>query len=390
MIIPKLALRNLLGAGLRTWLNVVVLSFSFVAIIWTQGLYQGMSDQIEQATVNAEYGGGQYWHNGYDPYDPLSIQDAHGKVPAALQNLVANNKATPILVRQGTIYPNGRISPILLKGIDPDQKILTIPSHLLNRDDNFIPALIGNRMSTNNGLKKGDLVTVQWRDVHGTFDARDALIVEIMKTNVQDIDNGQLWIPLNLLREMSDMPDEATLIVLDKKVPPLQNISGWTFKNLDYLLKDVRTLIRQKTIGASILYFVLLVLAMLAIFDTQVLSIFRRRKEMGTLMSLGMTRIKIIELFTVEGATHAVLAALVAALYGIPLLTYSATKGLALPASTDSYGIAIGQKLFPTYGTGLIIGTTLLVLFVTTLVSFLPTRKIARLKPTDALRGKMS
>lgn len=111
---------------------------------------------------------------------------------------------------------------------------------------------------------------------------------------------------------------------------------------------------------------------------------------MGTLMSLGMTRIKIIELFTVEGATHAVLAALVAALYGIPLLTYSATKGLALPASTDSYGIAIGQKLFPTYGTGLIIGTTLLVLFVTTLVSFLPTRKIARLKPTDALRGKMS
>ena len=53
MIIPKLALRNILGAGLRTWLNVVVLSFAFVAIIWTQGLYEGMNAQAERASVDA-------------------------------------------------------------------------------------------------------------------------------------------------------------------------------------------------------------------------------------------------------------------------------------------------------------------------------------------------
>jgi len=34
----KLALRNLLGARLRTWLNVIVLSFAFVAIIGLQGV----------------------------------------------------------------------------------------------------------------------------------------------------------------------------------------------------------------------------------------------------------------------------------------------------------------------------------------------------------------
>jgi len=55
VIIPKLALRNLLGAGLRTWLNVVVLSFSFVAIIWTQGLYEGMNDQARRASVDAAW-----------------------------------------------------------------------------------------------------------------------------------------------------------------------------------------------------------------------------------------------------------------------------------------------------------------------------------------------
>jgi len=111
---------------------------------------------------------------------------------------------------------------------------------------------------------------------------------------------------------------------------------------------------------------------------------------MGTLMALGMTRTKIIQLFTLEGAFHSVLAAMVAAMYGIPLLAVAADTGFALPNASDTLGFAIGEKLFPAYSPALIIGTTLLVCIVTTIVSFLPTRKIAHLKPTDALRGKMS
>jgi putative ABC transport system permease protein len=109
MIIPKLALRNILGAGIRTWLNVIVLSFAFVTIIWTQGLYQGMSRQSVRATVDAEYGGGQYWQENYDPLDPLSLEDGHGPIPESLKTLIQEDQATAILVIQGTIYPNGRI-----------------------------------------------------------------------------------------------------------------------------------------------------------------------------------------------------------------------------------------------------------------------------------------
>jgi ABC-type lipoprotein release transport system permease subunit len=46
--------------------------------------------------------------------------------------------------------------------------------------------------------------------------------------------------------------------------------------------------------------------------------------------------------------------------------------------------------LYPAYSTGLVFGTILLVLAATTIVSFLPTRKIVTLKPTDALKGKWS
>lgn len=390
MIIPRLALRNLLGAGLKTWLNVIVLSFSFVIIIWMQGLYDGMGDQARVATIDAEYGGGQYWQENYDPFDPLSLQDAHAVIPESLQTQIDKGLATGILISQATIYPEGRLHTIQMKGIDPAQAIVNLPTQFLDQEGEDLPALIGTRMAKNTGLEIGDTVTVRWRDVKGTFDARDAKIVQIMKTMVPTVDQAQIWVPLDKLQALTRMENEASLVIFAQGTEEFPQAHGWKHKDMDFLLKDINYLVKTKKVGGSIIYFILLSLAMLAIFNTQVLSIFRRRKEMGVLMSMGMTRGKLIRLFTLEGAMHSVLAAVVAAIYGIPLLLWSAKKGMAMPESVDDYGIALGEVLLPIYGTGLIIGTTILVLVVTTFVSFLPTRKIAKLKPTDALRGKMT
>jgi len=386
----KMALKNILGAGIRTWLNVVVLSFAFVTIIWSQGLIEGMNRQAEEAMIASEIGGGQYWQAEYDPFDPLTLQDAHAPVPEPIQALIDRGRAVPVLAVPGNIYPNGRIQSVVIKGIDPGQTLLNIPTSVLADSDIDLPILIGTRMAKNTGLRVGDLVTVQWRDVNGTFDARDAEIVFIMQTSVQTIDTGKIWLSLENLREMTGIPGEATLVTLASGSSEPPEVAGWNFRSLEYLMSDIRALVQSKSVGMAILYIILMLLAMLAIFDTQVLSIFRRRKEMGTLMALGFTRARIIRLFTLEGAMHGVLAALAGAAYGIPLLSWMVHTGWSLPDSTDSYGFAIGEKLFPSYSLGLVLGTTVLVLIVTTIVSFLPTRRIAKLKPTEALRGRTS
>ncbi|MFQ5628830.1 MAG: ABC transporter permease, partial [bacterium] len=282
MIIPKLAIRNLLGAGLRTWLNVTVLSFAFVAIIFSQGFNSGILEQASRAMIDSEIAGGQYWQANYDPYDPFTLEDAHAQIPAELKELLNTGQAAAILISQGTIYPEGRIIPVLLKGIDPPQKVLNIPSRFLAPKQDDIPALIGSRMAMSANLRIGDVVTVRWRDANGIFDARDATIVQIMNTSVPTIDNGQIWLPLQTFQKMAGMPNEATLIVVEKNFVSPPQVSGWDFKNLNFLLKDLHELIRTRTIARSIFYAILLFLAMIAIFDTQVLAVFRRRKEIGT------------------------------------------------------------------------------------------------------------
>lgn len=390
MLAFKLAFKNLIGAGLRTWLNVIILSLSFVMIIWFKGMLDGWDRQAKMDTIAWEIGSGQYWEENYDPTDPFSLTESHRALSSEQQNLINKGNLVPVLVNQGTIYPDGRMQNILLKGIDPGQGILQLPSHKLDTAISEIPAIIGSNMAKSNRLEIGDIMIVRWRDANGTFDANEIMIVDIFETNVPPVDVGQIWIPLEKCQEMMLMPNEATLIVAigaDDMVFP--EYEGWAFKNHKFLLKDIDDIIKSKSIGGSTFYFILLLLAWLAIFDTQVLSIFRRQKEIGTYIALGMTKRQVVGLFTVEGAMHSVLAVLLGALYGLPLFISQHRHGINFGVSGDDYGITMAETLYPYYTMGLVIVTILIVVLTTTIVSYLPARKISKMKPTEALKGKI-
>ena len=72
-----LAYKNLMGAGLRTWLNAGVLSFAFIVIIFYNGLIDGWNEQAKIDAIHWEYGHGHLLNENYDPYDPFSIQDGY-------------------------------------------------------------------------------------------------------------------------------------------------------------------------------------------------------------------------------------------------------------------------------------------------------------------------
>jgi ABC-type antimicrobial peptide transport system permease subunit len=200
---------------------------------------------------------------------------------------------------------------------------------------------------------------------------------------------GQVWVPLDRLQKMMDMPGEATIIVWNKEQKADISVAGWSFKTNEFLLKSITDLIKMKSVGGIVLYIILLSLAMLAIFDTQVLSIFRRQKEIGTYIALGMTRGQVVGLFTIEGSLNSVMAGLLAALYGIPLLAMQAIHGMSIPGGSKGFGLAVADRIYPFYSLGLVITTILIIMLTTTIVSYLPSRRIAKMKPTEALRGKL-
>lgn len=388
MLSLKLAFKNLMGAGLRTWLNVSVLSFAFLIIVFYNGMIDGWNRQSRKDTQEWEIGKGQFWHPEYDRFDPFTIRDAHAPMSGEVVAEVQKKNIVPVLIAQATAFPQGRLQSVTLKGIDPDQTVLRIPSAGLKPSDDFDYAIIGKRMAESSKLNVGDKLLLRWRDKNGTFDAHEIKIADIFRCDVPTADKGQIYIRLGVLQKMMGMNNEATILVAGNNFE-IRDLPGWNFKDPSYLLSDMDKIIKAKRTSGSIMEGLLLIIALIAIFDTQVLSIFRRQKEIGTYIALGMTRLEVVGVFTVEGGAHSILATLLGAAYGIPLFMLLDRVGITMKAGqmTD---LPIAEKIFPYYSISLIIITIILVVISATIVSYLPARRIAKMKPTDALKGKLS
>ena len=135
----NLALKNLFGARLRTLVNVLVLSFSFVIIIFLNSIMDGWDQQAQKDSIEWEFGNGHLINEKFDPLDPYTILDGHGKIPEE------NVGLTPILERQASIYPQGRMISIVLKGISSEQEILKLPTKILKESKEEFPVIIGKR-----------------------------------------------------------------------------------------------------------------------------------------------------------------------------------------------------------------------------------------------------
>ncbi len=389
MLSLNLAFKNLLGAGLRTWLNVIALSFAFVLIIFYNGMIDGWNRQGSRDTRAWETGEGQFWHPAYDRFDPYTIEDSHRPLSNEVLAEIEKKNLAPVLVAQATAYPQGRSIGVTLRGVDPEQTILSLPTADLPSSNGTDYAIIGRSMAQSAKLNVGDNLLVRWRDKNGTFDAREIEIASIFKCDVPAVDKGQVYLSIQNLQEMMGMENEATLLVTGEGFE-MRELEGWDFKDNDFLLADMQKIIQSKKFGGSVLQGLLLIIALIAIFDTQVLSIFRRQKEIGTYMALGLTRAQVVGIFTVEGGAHSILAILLGSLYGIPLFLWLNKTGINMDYAQDmDFDLPLAESIYPYYSFRLILITVLIVVITATIVSYMPARKISKMKPTEALKGKL-
>ena len=385
----NIAIKNLFGAKLRTSLNVFVTSISFFLVIFVSGMYDGMREYAKNITIETEVAGGTYWHPEYDPMDPRTFENSHSIIPNQIKKLIDQKYAFGVLISQASIYPNGRIMPVVMKGITPDQTIVNMPTNVLDQhNDITIPVLIGSGMAKNANLKVGDSFTIRWLDADRTYDADEGTIVHIMETENFKLDLGHIWIPISKAQSMLAMKDQATYVTYGKNLEVIKDIEDWIHHDVDYMIRDMEAMIKADEPGAQVMYSILLALAAMGIFNAQVLSIFRRGKEIGTLMALGMTRSRVVTLFTLEGGLNALLSSVITLIIFGPVLFYFGREGIPLPMDYTEMGMLVAKRLIPIYSFSLIVSTTILISIIVLIVSYIPSRKITKMKPTDALRGR--
>jgi ABC-type lipoprotein release transport system permease subunit len=258
---------------------------------------------------------------------------------------------------------------ISIRGIKYNQKILSLPTSDLNqKNEKGIPVLVGKRMLKSLRLKVNDTFTIKWRDSKGVFDAREFIIVKVMDTINPRVDNNTIWIGIKNLEKMLVTNKMASLIVIKNYNLISKNLveknNKWITKSKDELTNWVKVLIEKDENWVNLIYSLLLFLSGIGLFNTQILSVYKRKKEIGTFMALGMRNYQITIMFTLEGIIITLFGFIGSIIIGFPFFYWTVTSGLPM-GHAEGVGIPIPEKLIPHYTSWVVI-TTFLIIFIVT------------------------
>ena len=284
VLLLRLACKNLLRTGIRMWINALVIAFSIVIILFMRGLYAGLGHQMMTSLIHTEIAGGQFWAKGFDPLDPATFDNSFSPIPPSAKNVAKDGNICSILYSSGTLYYEGRIIPVTLRGIEPKQEVVDLPTKNLSstRIDGSVPVLIGSRMAEAMKLKDDDTFVVKWRDSNGVFDGTDFTVVEKMDTVNPRVDSNVIWLDLSLLQKMLVTPKMASIMIVHQNTPASTfqrfPLNQWSWHSQSDLTRWVKNLVADKEKGGSVLFGLLLFLSCVGIFNSQTLAVFKKKE----------------------------------------------------------------------------------------------------------------
>ncbi len=386
-MIFQVAFRNFMGQGMRAILNVSVTGLIIIATIFSLSLLNGFQAQSLKNLSITDVGGGHYRVPGFDILSPTDWEDLTRIVPETLSQFTHKQKAE-VLVQQGQLFINNRLFPVQLRGLEMEQELLDLPMAKLQDWSqpvkDIVPIIIGKQMSKKSKLKVGDQVVMKWRDKHGAVDALDAEVVDVIPLVNPRVDKGVAWLRLDHLRTITQREKEITWVVVDEQKG---KIEGLEFIDVDYLMRDLLALLKNDRRNTRIIIGILLMLAAISVFNAQYLNIFKRQKEIGTLMAMGMTPGQIIRLFTLEGSLAAIGAVVMAVVLGVPFFIWFQSTGFDVSHLSET-GIPVRENIFLKFNVREILTTVTVIVFLMMIVAWWPVRRLSKLEPTLALRGR--
>lgn len=386
-MIYKIALKNFYRQGMRAFLNVLVTALTLIAIIFNMSLLNGFQVQAIRNMVSTDVAAGHYLVPGFDLLTPTEWEDHTSIVPENLKQMPHSEKAE-VLIQQGQIFPNNRLYPVQLRGIEIGQTLLKLPLDALKSQPEkvgeTIPVILGLKMAEKAHLRKGDSVVVKWRDRFGAVDARDAAIVDVVRFLNPRLDAGVVWLRLDHLREMTRREGEISWVAVNRYQGSVDHTE---FKSIDELMSDLLTLLKNDRRNSKIVWVILIFLAGISIFNTQILNVFKRQKEVGTLMALGMSSRQIVGMFTLEGSIAAFAALIVAAVIGVPFFLWYQSVGFDVSHLKETT-IPVQETIYLDIRPLEVVVSAITIVMIMIAVAWLPVRKISRLDPTLALRGR--
>lgn len=412
MFVLSLAVKNLWRQRRRTFLTAVVMAFGIMLYAFSNSLYAGFEVDSIKSLVKHETGevaltAPGYWEDREElPLEPV-IPDASAVAERARQ-VPGVKGAVPRVVFKAVLNNGLDELPVKAVGTDPGQDPSVLGLGEWVESGRYLQsgqeeAVLGRGLAELMGLQVGDSFTLILRDRGTSFEAVDLTVAGVLNTPDAVVNEGFVYLPLDIAREFTGLGTAATEILVSGQqgytgaealLEQLKSSLAGSGPDLDFhtweasaglVLETSKT--KQAAMG-MIVGFILL-LACLGVTNNVLLAGFERTREIGTLRALGLTQSEVTRVFMLEGLGVGFIGGLLGAVAGGLAVAYLVLVGLDWSRVFGGNNANLGLPVLTVRGVWNL-PTILAVWFAATifsyLISYFPARRAARLDPATALR----
>ncbi len=402
-MIPKLfvlAAKNVFRAKTRTLITILAYAVGIGMYILIDSLLAGAYKDSVKNIVYKDIGNFKVFSKDYD---------ANNQVPE-VKNYFSENYYYDISKKHKNSIPELQFSASIIsreqqyagiiRGVDEKkaQEVFNYSGDvkkgfwLDSLDDDEV--VMGEALAKILKLHVGDDFTVVFRNKDGNYDAYDFTMGGIIYTGNPYVDRLDVFVKLRRAQEIMEADGYLSDIAVrtgDKRA--MKNIDRDYSNKLkalswEALSQDFVNINKTKKISSAVLVMMVIIVAVIGIFNTILLGMFERQKEIGTLKAFGMDAREINLLFIFEGGIIGFMGSVVGIVLGVLLNIPFVTIGINMKAFENmNIGYPIEAVFRSTWSIGPMIFALIFGVIVAILASYYPAKRASRLNPVETLRG---
>ena len=401
MMILKVAWRNIWRSRVRSLVvigAVLIGVWSFIAMV---SLSLAMTSGYVDNAIRFQTSHLQIHHPKFTEDKELEYMVNHD----LSGNLDAKSEIVSTAYRSianGMIRSSRGARGVAIKGIIPDQEesLSQISEKIVEgtyfQEGKNNQIIISEELADKLKIKLRKKVVIQFQDLNKEIVASSFRIVGIFSTGNSMADLTSVFVlqdDLNELIGKLNAIHEVAIIIDD--VDQLENIQqdlmasypDLLIENYREIAPDVQLYESQIYVSLSILLTIFMLALIFGIINTMLMAVLERTRELGMLMAIGMSKIRVFSMIVMETLMLGIIGAPLGMFIGWLTVKYLNRTGIDLSGFAEGIErFGMDTVIYPTMESELYVQLMVSVLITALLASIYPAIKAIRLKPMEAIR----
>lgn len=406
----KLGWRNIWRSKLRS----LVVIFSIIIGVWggllILGIMYGLNNQRMDIAINGYIGNVQIHNEIFlDDYAIKHVINNIDKYENFLSKDSRVKAYSKRIVLSGMLSNSNGSSGIQVLGVNPssEKNVTKIYSKLIegeyfkSKKNNTI--LVGKKIADKLNLKLKSKVVITFQDEKNNLVSLLFRVEGIFRSGNSMFDESNVYVKNQSIRDnlvnfigFHEMPiviyeniEDSSLDLTDALKKDLKKIDN---TNIIQSWDDIAVELAyaNRMISAFLYFFMLIVISGLSfgIINTMLMAVLERKRELGMLMCIGMTRLKIFLMISIETLFLALIALPFGLIFSYFMINYFSVNGIDLSivaAGLENFGI--GTMLYLKLPINYYYEIGLMIIVITIISSVFPSIRALKINPVEASKN---